>query len=118
MATNHDIEWKISDQPVPYPEALAFMEARVEAIHQEGAPEMVWLLEHPPLYTAGTSAEPEELLDADRFPDVLVNGMRAPGSGSPSQGFPFRPGQAYFISGHALSELAGAMLPASVAPSS
>ncbi len=44
------------------------MEARVAAIREEGAPEMVWLLEHPSIYTAGTSAKPEELLDADRFP--------------------------------------------------
>ena len=68
MNNLNSLEWRISDQPVPYPEALAFMEARVEDIHQGNAPEMVWLLDHPPLYTAGTSADPSELLDANRFP--------------------------------------------------
>ncbi|MGE5514997.1 MAG: lipoyl(octanoyl) transferase LipB [Bacteroidota bacterium] len=62
------IEWRVSDQPVPYDEALAFMEQRVAAIRAGQAPECVWLLEHPPLYTAGTSAKPEDLLWHDRFP--------------------------------------------------
>jgi lipoyl(octanoyl) transferase len=62
------IEWRISDDPVPYDEALAFMEERVAAIRAGTAPECVWLLEHPPLYTAGTSARPEDLLWHDRFP--------------------------------------------------
>ncbi|WP_207461146.1 lipoyl(octanoyl) transferase LipB [Azospirillum sp. SYSU D00513] len=62
------IEWRISDEPVPYPDALAAMEARVEAIRAGTAPEMVWLLEHPPLYTAGTSAREEDLLEPNRFP--------------------------------------------------
>lgn len=62
------IEWRISDEPVPYPDAIAEMEARVEAIRAGTAPELVWLLEHPPLYTAGTSARDEDLLEADRFP--------------------------------------------------
>ena len=62
------VEWRISDSPVAYPDALSFMEERVEAIHKEAAPETVWLLEHPPLYTAGTSADEAELLDPDRFP--------------------------------------------------
>ena len=62
------VEWRISDYPVAYPDALSFMEERVEAIHKEAAPETVWLLEHPPLYTAGTSADEAELLDPDRFP--------------------------------------------------
>jgi len=61
-------EWRVSEGLVPYPEALAEMEARVEAIRQGAADELVWLLEHPPLYTAGTSADPAELLNADRFP--------------------------------------------------
>ena len=52
----------------PYPETLAAMEARVAAIHAGTADEAVWLLEHPPLYTAGTSARPEDLTDPDRFP--------------------------------------------------
>ncbi|MFZ3349945.1 MAG: lipoate-protein ligase B, partial [Xanthobacteraceae bacterium] len=46
------VEWRISDQPVPYPEAVAAMEDRVAAIAAGTAPELVWLLEHPPLYTA------------------------------------------------------------------
>ncbi|MEC3860306.1 lipoyl(octanoyl) transferase LipB [Mesobacterium sp. TK19101] len=62
------VEWKISDAPVPYDQALAFMEARVSAIAEGQADECVWLLEHPPLYTAGTSAKPEDLKDPDRFP--------------------------------------------------
>jgi len=61
------VEWKISDTPVPYPEALAEMEARTAAIFDGTASELVWLLEHPPIYTAGTSAQPSDLLDA-RFP--------------------------------------------------
>jgi lipoyl(octanoyl) transferase len=60
-------EWKISDAPVGYPEALAAMEARVAAIAEGTALEQVWLLEHPPIYTAGTSARDEDLLEA-RFP--------------------------------------------------
>src|SRR5262249_61887196 len=61
-------EWRISDQPVPYDEALATMEARVANIRAGRAGELVWLLEHPPLYTAGTSARPADLLQPDRFP--------------------------------------------------
>ncbi|MGQ0665148.1 MAG: lipoyl(octanoyl) transferase LipB [Pseudomonadota bacterium] len=62
------IAWSLSDRPVGYLEAVAFMEARVEAIRAGAAPELVWLVEHPPLYTAGTSAKPADLLDAGRFP--------------------------------------------------
>ena len=62
------VEWRIGDRPVPYPEALAAMEARVQAIRAGRAYELVWLLEHPPLYTAGTSARPEDLLAPTRFP--------------------------------------------------
>ena len=61
------IEWKISDQPVAYPDALAAMEARAAAIAAGEASEQVWLLEHPPIYTAGTSAQDTDLIDA-RFP--------------------------------------------------
>ncbi|GGF55536.1 octanoyltransferase [Azorhizobium oxalatiphilum] len=61
------VEWKVSDEPVPYPEALTAMEARAAAIAAGTAPEQVWLLEHPPLYTAGTSAHREDLID-ERFP--------------------------------------------------
>ena len=58
----------MSDTPVPYEEAVAFMEERAAAIAAGEAPEMVWLLEHPPLYTAGTSAHEKDLLTPDRFP--------------------------------------------------
>jgi lipoyl(octanoyl) transferase len=60
--------WAVSDAPVPYLEAVAAMQARVEAIIEGRAGELVWLLEHPPLYTAGVSAKAGDLLDADRFP--------------------------------------------------
>ncbi len=62
------VEWIHSDGRVPYPEALAFMEARVAAISAGEADEAIWLLEHPPLYTAGTSARIEDLVEPDRFP--------------------------------------------------
>jgi lipoyl(octanoyl) transferase len=62
------IAWRISNGPVPYPEALAVMEARMAAIRDHGAAELAWLLQHPPLYTAGTSARPEDLLAPLRFP--------------------------------------------------
>ena len=61
------VEWRVSDALVPYEAAVAAMEARVEAIATGQAPELVWLLEHPPLYTAGTSAHREDVLEA-RFP--------------------------------------------------
>ena len=60
-------DWKISDSPVPYPEAVDLMGARAAAIADGKAGELVWLLEHPPIYTAGTSAKDADLLDA-RFP--------------------------------------------------
>ena len=62
------IAWRISDALVPYPAAVAEMEARVAAIAEGRASELVWLLEHPPLYTAGTSAKDEDLLAPNRFP--------------------------------------------------
>ena len=61
------VEWRISDQAIPYPEAIAAMDSRVAAIANGEAPELVWLLEHPPLYTSGTSGKADDLLDA-RFP--------------------------------------------------
>jgi lipoyl(octanoyl) transferase len=63
-----DIEWRVSDAPVSYPEAVAAMEERVAAIRAGSAPELVWLLEHPPLYTAGTSAKQSDLVDPALFP--------------------------------------------------
>src|SRR5204863_899089 len=62
------IEWRCSDRPVPYDEAVAEMEPRVAAIRAGIMPELVWLLEHPPLYTAGTSARSEDLLEPQRLP--------------------------------------------------
>lgn len=62
------VEWLISDSPVDYPLAMEWMRERARAIAEGGAREAVWLLEHPPLYTAGTSAKPEDLLAPDRLP--------------------------------------------------
>jgi len=62
------LEWRISRRAVGYEEAVAAMEARVAAIRAGRAAELVWLLEHPPLVTAGTSAKPEDLLERGRFP--------------------------------------------------
>ena len=62
------IEWRVSDVPVPYAEALRFMEERAAAIREGGANECIWLLEHPPLFTAGTSADPAELFNPLGFP--------------------------------------------------
>ncbi|MCC7268471.1 MAG: lipoyl(octanoyl) transferase LipB [Caulobacteraceae bacterium] len=62
------VEWAVSAAPVGYPEAVAAMETRAEAIAAGEAGELVWLLEHPPLYTAGVSAKAGDLLDAERFP--------------------------------------------------
>src|SRR5579859_7701016 len=61
------VEWLISDQAIPYPEAVAVMESRVADIAAGRAGELVWLLEHPPLYTSGTSGKTADLLDP-RFP--------------------------------------------------
>jgi lipoyl(octanoyl) transferase len=61
------MEWRVSDVPVAYPDAVAAMEQRVAAIAAGAAPELVWLLEHPPLYTSGTSGKSSDLL-APRFP--------------------------------------------------
>jgi len=62
------VGWAVSPGLIPYPAAESAMEARVEAIAEGRAGELVWLLEHPPLYTAGVSAKPADLLDATRFP--------------------------------------------------
>lgn len=62
------VEWAISDQPVAYDAALTAMESRVARIADGTAPELIWLLEHPPLYTAGTSARMSDLLQPERFP--------------------------------------------------
>lgn len=62
------VEWVVSKAPVPYLEALERMEARQAAIRGGQENELIWLLEHPPLYTAGTSADPKDLREPDRFP--------------------------------------------------
>ncbi len=62
------VEWRHSVLPVPYEEAVAAMEERIAAIRDGSGPELVWLLEHPPLYTAGTSAQPGDLIEPDRLP--------------------------------------------------
>ena len=67
----HGVEWSISDGLTPYAPAVAAMEARATAIRTGEAPETVWLVEHPPTYTAGTSAKPEDLRDS-RFPVVAA----------------------------------------------
>lgn len=67
LLNQHGIDWQIADTPVDYPTAIATMEARVADILAHRAHDLLWLLEHPPLYTAGTSARPQDLLDR-RFP--------------------------------------------------
>lgn len=62
------VEWKISDSLVDYPDAVAAMERRVAAIREGRARELAWAVEHPPIYTKGTSADPAELLEPTRFP--------------------------------------------------
>jgi lipoyl(octanoyl) transferase len=67
-AESPPVEWLIADRTVEYPEAVAAMEAQVAAIRDGRGAERVWLVEHPPLYTGGTSAKPADLLVSDRFP--------------------------------------------------
>ena len=67
-AATDAVEWHTADALVPYREAVAAMEARVAAIHAGTARELVWLVEHPPLYTAGTSADSADLLEPGRLP--------------------------------------------------
>jgi lipoyl(octanoyl) transferase len=62
------IEWRVGQGLIPYEDAVAEMEARVAAIRAGTASELVWLVEHPPLYTAGTSAQESDLVDPDLFP--------------------------------------------------
>ena len=63
-----EIEWRVSEGQVPYPDALSEMEARAAAVRLGTKDELVWLLEHPPLFTAGTSADPAELFNPMGFP--------------------------------------------------
>ena len=66
-------QWRVTPGLVPYPDAVAEMEARAAAIAAGEAPELVWLIEHPPLYTAGVSAKPSDLIAPDRF-EVFQSG--------------------------------------------
>ena len=68
LLTDTPIEWRISDGLTPYPDALEFMQNRAAQIASSDAPEQVWLLEHPPLYTKGTSANESDLVMPDKFP--------------------------------------------------
>jgi lipoyl(octanoyl) transferase len=68
LGATEGIEWRLSPEPVPYEAAVTGMEERTAAIGAGRSPELVWFLEHPPLYTAGTSAKPADLLDGARFP--------------------------------------------------
>jgi lipoyl(octanoyl) transferase len=68
MSDTNDIEWRVSEAPVAYDEALRFMNERAAAIREGTARECVWLLEHPPLFTAGTSADPSELFNPQNLP--------------------------------------------------
>ena len=68
MGELSELTWRISEERIPYKDAVDFMEQRVAEIRAGTASEMIWLLEHPPLYTAGTSAKPGDLLAPDRFP--------------------------------------------------
>lgn len=70
MLKMDDIEWRVETTPQDYRATVAAMEARVAAIAAGTAPELIWLLEHPPVYTAGTSADRNELLDSSRFPVI------------------------------------------------
>lgn len=68
LASPAPVRWEIAAGLTPYPDALARMEAEAAAIAEGRATELVWLVEHPPLYTAGTSARPQDLLMPERFP--------------------------------------------------
>ena len=81
------VEWRRDDGPVPYETALAVMEARAAAVAEGTASELVWLIEHPPLYTAGTSAKPAQLIEAasrSMLPGAAASSpITARASGSP-----------------------------------
>jgi lipoyl(octanoyl) transferase len=71
------VEWRVSDGLVPYFDALAQMDERVTAIIDGSAPEFVWLLEHPPLFTSGTGTRADDLAGTGRFP-LFETGRRIP----------------------------------------
>ncbi len=64
----YEPEWRVSQELIPYPDALSVMETRVTEIEKGAAPNLLWLLEHPPLYTAGTSAKAHDLIEPGRLP--------------------------------------------------
>ena len=68
MSESRNIEWAVSSKPVDYASAVEIMEQRAKAIREDGAPQLIWLLEHEPLYTAGTSAKESDLLIPSQFP--------------------------------------------------
>lgn len=68
VCRNSSVEWRVAEGLVDYEDAVRVMEQRVADIRAGTQPELIWLVEHPPLYTAGTSASSEDLLDSDRFP--------------------------------------------------
>ena len=68
LASPSPATWEVSDGLIAYPNAMARMDAHVEAISKGTEPDRIWLLEHPPLYTAGTSAHEEDLVERERFP--------------------------------------------------
>ena len=68
LFSDRAVDWKVASDLVSYPDALAQMEARAASIAAGETSEQAWLLEHPPLYTAGTSAKPDDLVEPDRFP--------------------------------------------------
>ncbi|WP_371398478.1 lipoyl(octanoyl) transferase LipB [Fretibacter rubidus] len=73
LISDTPIEWRVSRETIPYPDAVSEMEARAASIARGEAREQIWLLEHPPLYSAGTSAKPSDLVDPARF-DVFSSG--------------------------------------------
>ena len=73
LLSSEPIHWRVSSGLMAYPDAVSFMEARAAAIAVGDAPELIWLLEHPPLYSAGTSAKDTDLVDPSRF-DVFASG--------------------------------------------
>ena len=68
LRSTDEVTWEHTDGLISYPDAMARMDAHVEAIARGSEPERIWLLEHPPLYTAGTSAHDEDLVERERFP--------------------------------------------------
>ena len=68
LTSADEVVWEITEGLIPYPDAMARMDAHVDAIAKGTEPERVWLLEHPPLYTAGTSAHEDDLVERERFP--------------------------------------------------